>query len=639
MRTQKSLRISHEGSLHSSNPRDTADSRTFLDDVPSIYSEDLRQEESKFPEDNTSVISSGTARKKYAKFTFAAVAVVVFFIVGAGIGIGFGIGFARRPHETTPDASSNGNLTNSTGSDDDEKNKGQTNNSTRITWLDSKDYFLFGGVEMAATKEAIDRDACFEFCVPYDAVQFLYVQDLCSCYNEVSCLMEWGPKVDSTKYQFFGDLYTKQDLDVCPQDYCQELNDQSGLCFTANSQDYQDYSLHGSNIFEKESQTVETLDECLDLCAPYEAASFLNWNDCKCYDRVDCWLEWGDSVDTQFLFGLVYSKKPLDVCLDSTYCQINDDGRCFTANVQDSKQYTVFGTSLVEHNSTLVVSSEEECLEQCAPYDAASFRRPNICACYENPSCWLEWGDNVDTQLFFGGVYSKTHLNFCELDYCQANPQDSLCFTNNEEDYRVYSLYGDSMVEMVSNQTENLQACLDLCAPYDAASFLNFSNCTCYNSTECLLPWGDQVDSDNFFGTVYSKQALEECSQDYCQAIENATDGICFTGNSMAYSRYSLFGNSLEDVTSTNDLNSEEECLDFCKEYDAAQFLNFQDPKCACYNGADCWLAWPENQTETKNSGLYTGNVYSKKELHFCSFDYCSQFSDGELCVVGNNRE
>mmetsp|Transcript_29533 Transcript_29533/g.70998 ORF Transcript_29533/g.70998 Transcript_29533/m.70998 type:complete len:782 (+) Transcript_29533:239-2584(+) len=574
------------------------------------------------------------------KCTVAGLAIVLCFIIGAGLGIGFGVAAATKEDKpaTTPPANSTGG-----GGITDQGAAGG------IKLLDAKNYSFFGGEETAATKEASDVSACLEFCKEYDAMQYLYVEDLCTCYNSVSCLMSWGPKVDTTSYQFVGDLYTKDDeLEVCSDDYCQALDDKDGLCFTANSQDYQDYSLHGANMVEREAQTVETLDECLDLCAPYDAASFLNWKECTCYDQADCWLEWGDSVGTQLVLGKVYSKKPLDVCAE-TYCEVNQDIRCFKGNVQDSKEYTVFGTVVIQDNSTSVgtvgvvegnttsVSSEEECLELCAPYDAASFLRPNICTCYENPTCWLEWGENVDTSLFFGNVYSTMPLDICESDYCEVNTQDSLCFTGNEEDCRFYALYGKSMVPMASGQTPgSLQDCLDLCAPYDGAAFENFADCSCYNNVQCKLRWGDEIDSENFFGTIYTKRGLEECELDYCDIFEN--DGLCFTGNTQSYSGYSLFGSSLEETAASNDVNSKDECLDFCKKYDSVQYLNFQDPKCKCYNGAECWLAWPPDQTDT-NSVEYTGDVYSKKELQFCSFDYCSQFAEGQLCAVGNNRQ
>lgn len=573
------------------------------------------------PDDIDSDLSSDNWRRRYANCSVAAIAIIVFLIIGAGLGIGFGVAAANKKDQP---AASNGN-----GSD--KEDKGVVGG---VTLLDAKEFFLFGGEEMAATTEVVDVAACLEFCKEYDAMQYLYVQDSCACYNSVSCLMPWGPKVDTTNYQFVGDLYTKDELEECSEDYCQALDNKDGLCFTANSQNYQEYSLHGENMVERDNQEVETLEECLDLCSPYDAASFLNWKDCTCYDQAECWLEWGGSVETQLLLGTVYSKKPLDVCAGN-YCQVNKDASCFSANRKDVKEYTVHGATLIEYNSTSA-SSEEECLELCAAYDAASFQRPNVCTCFENPTCWVEWGENVDTELFFGNIFSKTPLDICLQDYCELNTEDSLCFTGNEQDCREYALYGDSMVAMASEKTGDLQKCLDLCAPYDAAAFGNLEDCGCYNFAQCWLRWGDEVNSENFFGTIYSKRSLQDCEKDFCDTV--GADGRCFTGNTQAYSSYSLFGSSLEEVASSNDVNNKDECHEFCKQHDAAQFLNFQDPKCKCYTGAECWLAWPPGQTETMGVE-YTGDVYSKKELQFCSFDYCSQFPSGRLCAVGNNRQ
>jgi len=536
--------------------------------------------------------------------------VCIIFLFCIGIGIGVGVGFTFASNKDTSNSKDGEN-----------------------PWIDAKDYFLFGGMEMAATMEATDRDACLEFCSEYDALQFLWVQNLCACYSSVSCLMPWGPQVDTSSVDFLGDLFAKKKLDNCTEDYCQTF--ESGLCFTATSQDHQDYTLYGANMMEQLNQTVETLDECLDLCAPYDAAQFLNWKDCTCYDQVDCWLEWGDSVDTEDFFGMVYSKKPLDICLES-YCDINQDPLCFSANVQDSEKYAVFGKNLTKTDSTLV-SNEEECLELCAPFDAASFHR-HVCTCYENPECWTKWGRNVDTTPLLGTVYSKTTLDFCERDYCELNTEDAICFTNNEVDYKIYSLSslsGDSAMEMASAQMESLQECLDFCAPYDGASFLNEGECTCYNSVDCLLPWGQRIASDNFVGTVYSKEGLVECPRYYCQGIENkaviATDGLCFTGNCRAYSKFNLFANSLRELASTNDVNTEMECLDFCKEYPAAQYLPLEATKCKCFTQAECWLPWPGNQTATLSD---EGNVFSKEEIGICEFDYCSQNPNSEVCTA-----
>lgn len=448
-------------------------------------------------------------------------AIICCLIIAIGLGVGFGVSAANK---SDPPAN-----VNEGGKD----GKGVVD---AITLLDAKDYSLFGGEEMANTPNAADAGACLDFCKEYDAMQYLDVLKSCTCYNSVTCLMRWGPKVDITNDRLAGDLYVKDEVEECSEDYCQALDDNDGLCFTANSQDYQEYSLYGESIMvERDSQTVETLEECLDLCAPYDAASFLDWKDCTCYDQAECWLEWGDSIDTQLLLGTIFSKKPLDVCAE-TYCEVIDDSSCFLANTQDCRDY---------------------------------------------------------------------------------------------------ALYGDSIVERATGKT-TLQYCLDLCAPYDAAAWGNNGDCGCYDYAQCWLRWGDEVNSENFIGTIYSKTPLPDCERDYCDTV--APDGLCFTANTQPYSSNSLFGNNLEEVASSNDVNNKDECLDFCRKHDAAQFLNFQDPKCKCFSGAECWLAWPPDQTETDGVS-YTGDVYSKKELQLCSFDYCSQFTDEQLCAVGNNRQ
>jgi hypothetical protein len=572
------------------------------------------------PEKAPSDISSKTTFSQYVKCSWLVVAFVTLLIVAIGFGVGWG--FAQSNNNDIPTQNDSIKTPDDGNTTDPEPE-----------WIDSEDYFLFGGVETASTTEANDRNECLEFCAEYDALQYLFVLNACTCYSSVTCLMPWGSQVDSDNYHFLGDLYTKSKLEVCPEEYCQVYGNSSGLCFTANARDYQDYSLFGGEMKEISSTKVNDMEACLDDCSPYDAASFLNWQDCKCYDQVECWLDWGNPVDTQYLFGMVYSKKSLEGC-SQQYCDLIEDGRCFTANSKDYKKYTLYGVDMVERNSTKT-SSQDECLDFCAAYDAASFHRPNSCTCYDKPDCWLSWGDGdqVDTELFFGNVWSKEPLDICESKYCDVY-NDGLCFTANSQNYRQYSLYADAMVEMASNKTSGKEACLALCAPYDAATFLNFEDCTCFNTVQCFMPWGDRVDTQNFFGTVFSKRPLDICTQDYC---ETNADGLCFTANYQAYREYSLFGNNLTETASSNGTSNKEECLDFCAPSNAAQYLNFQDPSCTCYDQPECWLPWSENQTDT-SGGSFSGFVYSRTELSFCTFDYCNQFPDTDQCVENNDQ-
>jgi len=222
--------------------------------------------------------------------------------------------------------------------------------------------------------------------------------------------------------------------------------------------------------------------------------------------------------------------------------------------------------------------------------------------------------------IYFGvtaSINTQGVVDICDTDYCEVNTEDPNCFRCNSQDCREYALYGESMFEAASERTGDLQKCLELCAPYDGAAFgILDGNCGCYSISQCWLRWGDEVNSTNFIGNVYSKRPLQECPQDLCDTV-GGLDGRCFTGNTQAYSSYSLSGVNMEEVASSNDVNNKEECLDFCKSHDAAQFLDFQDPKCKCFTGAECWLAWPD---ETDTSGAeFTGDVYSKKELQVCS--------------------
>eukprot|EP00980_Cylindrotheca_fusiformis_P022189 scaffold9079_cov120-Cylindrotheca_fusiformis.AAC.4 len=579
--------------------------------------------------DAPSDISSKTSRRDYAKCNCVVLSLITLIIVAVGFGVGWVV--AERGNNRT---SSSKDSTKNQDENEDDDNRNNKTKEADSGWVDSEDYFLFGGVEVASSTEAKNRIECKEFCSEYDAMQYLYALESCTCYANVSCLMPWGSQVDSGNYRFLGDLHIESKLDVCSQEYCQVYGNSSGLCFTGNSRDYQQFSLYGGDMKEVASTKANDLEECLAYCSPYDAASFLRREDCACYEKVECWLDWGDGVETTFLFGMVYSKGPMEIC-PQQYCDLIDDGRCFTANVQDYKEYTLHGADLVETNATRT-SSEEACLDFCSDFDAASFRRPNTCTCYDKPDCWLSWGDDdqVDTSLFYGKVWSKQSLEVCGSNYCDV-VGDGLCFTKNSQDYRQYDLHGNNMMEMASNKTSNRDDCLDFCVPYDAASFLNFEDCTCFNSVDCFIPWGEQVESQYFFGSVFSKRALEICAQDYC---EMNVDGLCFTANYQRYREYSLFGNEIKEAASSSTMNNEADCLDFCAQYDAAQFLRFQDPGCTCFDQAECWLPWTANRTDT-SGGSFLGFVYTKRGLDYCAFDFCSRFPASDLCAVKDNDQ
>jgi hypothetical protein len=70
----------------------------------------------------------------------------------------------------------------------------------------------------------------------------------------------------------------------------------------------------------------------------------------------------------------------------------------------------------------------------------------------------------------------------------------------------------------------------------------------------------------------------------------------------------------MTETASSSDTSNKDECLDFRAPYNAAQYLNFQDPSCNCYDQPECWLPWSENQTET-SGGSFSGFVYRRARL------------------------
>jgi hypothetical protein len=580
-----------------------------------VPDDDVLQEEeleAGFTSDLSSKNSTSTW-SKYINCTWITAIFAALFIIVVGGGVGWG---AAQVTEHNRSSREGNNATMA------------KKNSTNISnnWVDSNDFTAFGeDLQVIASRASSNRDDCYDFCSNQTSSTMVHYQSYennCECLQgQGNCWLSWGDAVDSDKYTFSGywQSLVTTDLEICNQTFC-EMFEESGLCLTNHKENYQDYSLWGKSITAVAYSQQETTEACLNFCGAHDGASFLNWIDCSCYTNIDCWLPWNSNqVDTFLFYGTIYSKNPLDEC-NLTFCEAYESSLCLTENVYNYQEYSLYGESL----TTAVVSNQtqgkEACLELCAPYDAAIFLNFQDCSCYSNPECLLEWSSSVDTKNLYGSIYSKSPLKLCQnTSYCQKfGVTSNLCFTGNARAYNQYSLQGIVAVNQTSKNVKSPDECLGYCLKYTAASFLNFQECTCYSSVECWQEWGDLVDTKSLFGTVYSKSPLDTCQKDFC--LTNKNQNRCFTANSMDYKVYSLFGANMTETTNsgTDERLSEDECLEFCSEFDALRFWKYRQPSCTCFYGPECWLSWG-NDTNNSDAYLFTGRVYSNKKLDVCS--------------------
>jgi hypothetical protein len=84
----------------------------------------------------------------------------------------------------------------------------------------------------------------------------------------------------------------------------------------------------------------------------------------------------------------------------------------------------------------------------------------------------------------------------------------------------------------------------------------------------------------------------------------------------------------------------EQDCLEFCADYEVAQFASSttDDNPCKCYRGQDVACILPAVSRDrpsmaTETTRLHKGAIYSKTALPLCEFDLC-QVANGWFCLV-----
>ena len=231
-------------------------------------------------------------------------------------------------------------------------------------------------------------------------------------------------------------------------------------------------------------------------------------------------------------------------------------------------------------------------------FDSGAFstnRADNLhCVCYHSAdiTCLLRYGDNVDVNSVAGGtLFTPKALNWCtDQDFCDVHPSSRICFTGHQWSIQESWpwLGGDWDFHYVDSATVRRDNdCFDFCADYEGVITTpgiasSKDNCFCFDTPICMIDWGEQVDKAfAASGTFSSKQQVEPCSFDLCE--QDPTNSFCYTNNKFSGSSYQFEGNLT--ASTTQDIEREFSCLDFCSGQDAAVYY---DDSCECYANVTC---------------------------------------------------
>ena len=310
----------------------------------------------------------------------------------------------------------------------------------------------------------------------------------------------------------------------------------------------------------------------------------------------------------------------------------NDYGFKFYQDLQEFYVYQEGSEYYPEAKDSGNAISLEVCLSFCSDYSVALYSWTNegdSCWCYDDIDCLVPHGPSIDSQNYVaeGVLRTKSVIETCDFDYCQAFPNYWKCFTGN-----TYDLQQVSVTSPASDSTDEVSSdreCLKYCSDYAAARYssnVEGDRCICYAEADCLTAWGDQVDTANFVadGTIYTKKPTEQCSLPYCES-ESPDGFFCLTGNTFDFQTFWIRPDA---INATGSVSSAFDCLEFCAMYDAAEYtpsgldINGITVKCWCYDSAECLLPL----------GIYSfksapGRGYVKYPLLQCDLSYCDVYS------------
>ena len=395
----------------------------------------------------------------------------------------------------------------------------------------------------------------------------------------------------------------------------------------------------GANYFPTPVASANTvsLDACLDFCAAYSMAYYSpstsqGEKTCECFDDIECMVPWGSAVNANQWInqGTIRTKHSVDTC-GFDFCQAYPDHWvCLTGNTYDLQDVAVPLSESIRSSDE--VSSDGECIEFCAEHDVARYAINVIgdaCVCYDNVDCLAPWGDQVDVEwVAQGTLYSKKTLQQCSDDMCKFFPNDELCLTGNTYNHKSLTVSG--VVSKSTNDVSSEDECLEFCSEYSALRYAtNLEKgdaCVCYDTADCLTTFGDLVDPDWVAtGKIYSKQPLETCSLEYCDA--NPNNFLCLTGN-----HYDLEDGWIdqEPSQSTDSVSSLYDCLKFCASFEVAEYMTVardDRARCRCHNSVECRMP-------IDSVFLFApGSVHVKQTYPLCDYAYCDAYPDSFYCL------
>ena len=406
-----------------------------------------------------------------------------------------------------------------------------------------------------------------------------------------------------------------------------------------------DLFVHGENLMETKSLDANSESACLDFCrhdsfaARYAASA--SGASCVCYNHaVDCLIPWGNQVNEfTIAFGSVFTKQPVPQCTFD-WCTANPDHwYCFTNQRVQFWDVGVYADNLQVSKSTQA-NSEQDCLQFCQAHFAVRYASSSAegpsCVCYDDVECLVPWGAqvNVVSSIAYGSIFSKQPVARCSFDWCEKHPDDWMCFTARKVSLSDVTVYGDNLKEVKSQGVSSEIECLQFCQGSPVVRHRSFSSagdsCVCYDAVDCLQPWGDQVNTNSIaFGYIFMTTDIGRCTSDWCDT--NPDNWLCFTARKANHKDATVYGDNLVQIKST-DASSEKDCLQFCEGSFAVRYIPYDSSvgdSCACYNAVDCLIQWGD---QVEPNSVAFGYIFTREQVSFCSFDYCTKFPGDALC-------
>eukprot|EP00538_Stauroneis_constricta_P012667 CAMPEP_0119553160 /NCGR_PEP_ID=MMETSP1352-20130426/5975_1 /TAXON_ID=265584 /ORGANISM="Stauroneis constricta, Strain CCMP1120" /LENGTH=1125 /DNA_ID=CAMNT_0007599515 /DNA_START=61 /DNA_END=3438 /DNA_ORIENTATION=+ len=482
----------------------------------------------------------------------------------------------------------------------------------------------------------------------------------CICYSTISCVMPWGDNVD-TGHMISSMQYTKYLEPLCANTFCDE-HPNDYLCYTNQLSNQQQHMIYGESLALVASTSVRVSADddirCIKFCASRDAdvVKHQRFSDdpanCHCYNAMDCFLGWGDSVNpSRVVAASIHTKRRnfYPTC-DRNYCELfPNDPLCFTGNTASITQNgTLYGPNMRITNS-VKENNQLECLSLCKDYPAVQhFQDPKtldwMCQCVDSVECVAPWeNDFITARKPVGVFFMKQEWSTCPMMHCQYDPNSPYCFEQSRTRDAIF--HGDNLAITDASRQEYDLDCISHCSNISSSILFHGNrasgdNCYCYENVDCMLGWSSNVDPNAVeYGLLFTKEKPGACNgTDFCTL--HPDDYRCFTGNRNPYQGKQLDGANLQQMKSL-DVSNERECMMECEGYQAARYfqasplLPAETLNCACYDNAECLLPWGQ---KVSGNLIPQGWIFTNEHVADCSETYCDRHPDDHLCFTGNKH-